>query len=202
MPDKIISFIAIAAIVIMIFGAYYFIDHEIAKQRSSIWDDFAKSIGAKHNTFSNFDHEEKIACTTSHGEIVFRAWKEWSPISKVTTSYTEVCGDYAGNIDFTIRRRDWVNSIGESLGLSHSIQTGDTRLNQLYVVASNDTVAIQRYLHDKRLADMINTTVTGSLTASVNSRLISHKEQRFVEDPERLRALYDMMRVLMQHPPE
>lgn len=171
-------------------------ERNFAKQQHEIWSNFAKDMGAQYDALESARARESVTWTIADGKIRLRSWRVhpfW---------ITEISAPYSGSVDFTIRRCDVINNVNAFQEYYRPIYTGISTLDQNFVMSCSDQAAMHRYLRSGAIANVIISSVTDKLTASTERHLISHTEARYINDPARMRTLYDLMRMMMEHHPE
>ncbi len=125
---------------------------------------------------------------------------------EITTLTAAVPGPPA--LHFALHEQDWVHEIGKLLGLE-DVQLGFADLDKTFIITTNDQSALRQLLADPAVHDTLLLHPTARFTLAPASEepgapvLLTFSEDRAVLEPERLRALYQLLlRVLQQLAPQ
>ena len=121
--------------------------------RKKVWQEFSNEIEATY-VKGGILKSDKIEATFQNWQIVYDFFTV--PIGAVVSAYTRIRTPFMAKSDFKFRisKKNFLNKITEKIG-GTNIETGDPRIDDIFVIQSNSAEKIKNLLSDEKIKNLL-----------------------------------------------
>ena len=122
-------------------------------KRRNTWQQFSSEIEATYAK-GGFFKSDKIEATFENWHIVYDTMS--LPLGSVILLYTRIRTPFIAKTDFKFRisKKTFLNKLAEKFGKS-DIQTGDSSLDDFFVIKSNSAEKVKHLLSDEKIKSLL-----------------------------------------------